>query len=225
MIKRQRGEMGLSIILAIQASIMFGVAPLTAAGVLGQLTGDVFRLALATAAVLLVTRTWPTAMLICGTLLVSLLLPSILWTGRAATASDLLRLGVTTTFDIAVASVVARVALGPGRVTVHRIMGGVILYLSIGIVFANFYRAAALNLHPAFAGLPGNRRAALGELLYFSLSTLTTTGFGDVTPVHPFVRSLANLEAVMGQLFPATLLARLVTLHTAGDSGTDGGQA
>ena len=50
-------------------------------------------------------------------------------------------------------------------------------------------------------------------MLYFSLSTLTTTGFGDIVPVHPFVRSMANLEAVIGQLYPATLLARLVTLH------------
>jgi voltage-gated potassium channel Kch len=50
-------------------------------------------------------------------------------------------------------------------------------------------------------------------LTYFSLSTLTTTGYGDVVPVLPLARSLANLEAVMGQLFPATLLARIVALH------------
>ncbi len=52
-------------------------------------------------------------------------------------------------------------------------------------------------------------------MLYFSLSTLTTTGFGDIVPIHPFVRSMANLEAVIGQLYPATLLARLVSLHVA----------
>jgi len=42
---------------------------------------------------------------------------------------------------------------------------------------------------------------------------LTTTGFGDIAPVHPFARSLANLEAIVGQLYPATILARLVTLE------------
>ena len=47
------------------------------------------------------------------------------------------------------------------------------------------------------------------------LSTLTITGFGDIAPLHPLVRSIANLESVIGQLFPATLLARLVTLHAA----------
>jgi hypothetical protein len=63
----------------------------------------------------------------------------------------------------------------------------------------------------------------LAELLYFSLSTLTTSGYGDIVPVHPFVRSLANLESVIGQLYPATFLARLVTLHgTVAERGPGG---
>ena len=53
------------------------------------------------------------------------------------------------------------------------------------------------------------------KLLYFSFTTLTTVGYGDIVPVHPFARSLANLEAIMGQLYPATLLARVVTLSVA----------
>jgi hypothetical protein len=48
---------------------------------------------------------------------------------------------------------------------------------------------------------------------YFSIVTLTTVGFGDITAVHPFVRSLVMLEALIGQLYPAILLARLVTLE------------
>jgi hypothetical protein len=50
-------------------------------------------------------------------------------------------------------------------------------------------------------------------LLYFSFTCLTTVGFGDITPLHPMARDLANLEAVIGQLYPATLLARLVSLE------------
>jgi hypothetical protein len=53
----------------------------------------------------------------------------------------------------------------------------------------------------------------IDTILYFSFTTLTTTGFGDITPMHPFARSLTNLEAVIGQLYPATILARLVTLE------------
>jgi hypothetical protein len=50
-------------------------------------------------------------------------------------------------------------------------------------------------------------------LLYFSFGTLSTAGFGDIKPIYPIARNLANLEAIIGQLFPATLLARLVSLE------------
>ena len=70
----------------------------------------------------------------------------------------------------------------------------------------------------AFSGLAMRDRTTFAGLLYFSLGSLTTAGAGPITPVHPFVRSMASLEAVIGQLFPATLFARLVTLHA---SGTD----
>jgi hypothetical protein len=46
--------------------------------------------------------------------------------------------------------------------------------------------------------------------------TLTSTGYGDILPINPFARSLVNLESVIGQLFPATLLARLVAQSLAG---------
>jgi hypothetical protein len=50
-------------------------------------------------------------------------------------------------------------------------------------------------------------------VIYYSLSTLTSTGYGDLLPIHTVARSLSNLEAIIGQLFPATLLARIVTLE------------
>jgi hypothetical protein len=53
-------------------------------------------------------------------------------------------------------------------------------------------------------------------LIYFSFVTLTTTGYGDIVPVHPLARSLCNVEAIIGQLYPATLLARLVSLELQG---------
>lgn len=59
---------------------------------------------------------------------------------------------------------------------------------------------------------PGVRTA---ELSYFSLTTITTTGYGDLAPVHQLARSMANMEAVFGQIFPATFVARLVALHLA----------
>jgi hypothetical protein len=54
---------------------------------------------------------------------------------------------------------------------------------------------------------------AHGAILYFSFVTLTSTGFGDIAPVHPVARMLANLEGIIGQFYPATMIARLITLE------------
>jgi Ion channel len=51
------------------------------------------------------------------------------------------------------------------------------------------------------------------SVFYLSFVTLTSTGYGDIVPVHPIARTLCILEAVIGQLYPATLLARIVTLE------------
>jgi voltage-gated potassium channel Kch len=53
------------------------------------------------------------------------------------------------------------------------------------------------------------------ELTYYSFVTLTTVGYGDITPLIPAARSLAIAEALIGQLFPAILIARLVSMEIA----------
>jgi hypothetical protein len=111
--------------------------------------------------------------------------------------------------------VVARTVYAPGKVTLHRIVGAVFLYLNVGLIFVALFGFVALVVPDAFNGLgpiEGNLIIA-GKLVYFSFVTLTTTGYGDITPLHPYARSLVNLEAIFGQLYPATLLARLVTLE------------
>jgi hypothetical protein len=67
----------------------------------------------------------------------------------------------------------------------------------------------------AFTGLRPlqDNLSVAGDLIYFSFVTLTSTGYGDIVPLNPFARGLSNVEAIIGQLYPATLLARLVTLE------------
>jgi hypothetical protein len=50
-------------------------------------------------------------------------------------------------------------------------------------------------------------------MIGISFVTLTSTGYGDIIPVHPVARSVCNVESIIGQLYPATILARLVTLQ------------
>src|SRR3984957_13265075 len=113
--------------------------------------------------------------------------------------------------------VVSRAVFAPGRVTLHHVMGAVLLYLAIAITFVALFTFIGSLVPKAFSGLSLEDSPALASnLIYFSFATLTTTGYGDIFPVHPIARSLCNLEAIFGQLYPATLLARLVTLELAG---------
>jgi hypothetical protein len=112
--------------------------------------------------------------------------------------------------------VVARATFADGRITYHRVMGAVLLYLTVAIAFAALFTFMGTLVPKAFSGMSVQDSPALAsQLIYFSFATLTTTGYGDIAPIHPLARSLCNLEAIFGQLYPATLLARLVTLELA----------
>jgi hypothetical protein len=118
---------------------------------------------------------------------------------------------------IVMVCVVAPAVFGSGRVTYHHIMGAVLLYLTIAVIFVALFTFMGTLVPKAFSGLVVEDSPALASnLIYFSFTTLTTTGYGDIFPVHPIARSLCNLEGIFGQLYPATLLARLVTLEIAG---------
>jgi Ion channel len=113
--------------------------------------------------------------------------------------------------------VVSRAVFAPGQVTFHRIIGAVLLYLAIGLIFVALFCFVSLTVPEAFSGLGPLRdnSAVAANLIYFSFVTLTSVGYGDIAPLHPYARGLANVEAIIGQLYPATLLARLVTLQLA----------
>jgi hypothetical protein len=115
--------------------------------------------------------------------------------------------------------VVGRAVFAPGRITYHRITGAILLYLGIGLTFVALYVFVGLFASDAYAGLSVKDSPAFSStMIYFSFGTLTTAGSGDIAPLHPFARSLCNVEAMIGQLYPATLLARLVTLEIEGES-------
>jgi hypothetical protein len=104
---------------------------------------------------------------------------------------------------------------GAGPVTAHRIRGAITVYLLLGGLWALLYHIAALTIPHAFhltASLAGGEPLPQRVLTYFSFVTLTTTGFGDITPTHSLTRTLAIFEALTGQLYLVITLARLVSL-------------
>jgi hypothetical protein len=115
--------------------------------------------------------------------------------------------------QLALLWIVLTAVFSRGRPTYHRILGAIVLYLGIGMIFVSLDLLLVRLVPGAFGHLPGDSFELRQALTYFSFSSLTTSSFGDILAVHPIARSLANLEAICGQLFPTLLLARVVGLH------------
>ena len=110
--------------------------------------------------------------------------------------------------------IVTQAVFRPGRITYHRIIGAILLYLLIAVAFAALFLLVGLTDHGAIKGITfEDDQSVAAALFYMSFVTLTSTGYGDIIPIHPFARSLCNIESVIGQLYPATLLVRLVILE------------
>lgn len=100
----------------------------------------------------------------------------------------------------------------PGRVSHLRIQGAIAVYLLFGVIWAHAYHIVAV-LHPGSFRGPTDELSNLGGWAYYSYVTLTTVGYGDITPVTQVARTLSIAEALCGQLYLAVLIARLVAME------------
>ena len=117
------------------------------------------------------------------------------------------------------------------RVTLDTIAGAGCAYLLVGLAWAFVYRAMfVINPHSfvfasgSFAHIFEDHARSEPQLMnfaYYSFATLTTTGFGDVTPAMGNSRAISVLEAVVGQFFIAILIARLVSLEIVHSASGD----
>jgi voltage-gated potassium channel len=99
-----------------------------------------------------------------------------------------------------------------GPITLNRLMGGICIYVLLGMCWSIIYMYL-IWWHPdAFAGAVADTpdNPLFWDMIYFSFVTLTTLGYGDITPVEPVARALAYTEAIVGQLFIAILIGTLV---------------
>jgi hypothetical protein len=130
-------------------------------------------------------------------------------------------LGFVVAFTIFLAFIIGRLLVfiffAP-RVTSEVLFAGVSVYLLLGLLWASAYAVTARLIPNSFTDVAATRDRLQGfEAIYFSLTTLTTAGFGDIAPVSGPARMLAMMEAAMGTLYLAVLVSRLVSLHIAGD--------
>lgn len=195
----------LSVLLGVQVVFIFLIEPLVNTEALPRWLLEFFQLLMPLVSFVVLPRrskVRPLILLTAGPILALELIENGVFAGL------LLRLFVT----VAITILVARAVFRAETVTTHQLLGAVVVYLNLALLFMGIFSAIRHAVPSAFETFT-HQPLKPGELLYFSITTLTSTGYGDLLPVHPLARSMANLEAVSGQLFLATFLARVVTLH------------
>lgn len=104
----------------------------------------------------------------------------------------------------------------------QRILCGAASFVMLGFLFTAFHGLVATfeaGRYVVAENLEGGRAPRWVDFLWLSFSTLTTAGFGDVSPVGTWPCAVASLEALCGILYPATLIARIASLPAPGESG------
>lgn len=126
-------------------------------------------------------------------------------------------LGLQLIFCLLATGIVIRDLFLKGKVDANKILGAICLYLLLGVVWSILYTALNSVSSGSFSGLQySSLRGQLTEFIYFSFITLTTLGYGDISPISPLARTLAYLEAGFGQFYIAILVASLVGIHITG---------
>ena len=117
--------------------------------------------------------------------------------------------------------VILRDIFAERTVTRDEVVGTVCGYIIAAALWANLYALVEIFVPGSFTFPPGLAMDAAGwngrvaVFNYFSIVTLTTMGYGDITPVHPPATALATLEAIFGQFYIAIVVAQLVGLKLA----------
>ena len=93
------------------------------------------------------------------------------------------------------------------------ICGAAAIYLMFALIWSVSYSLIETLAPGSFANLTAGNAAGRSEFLYFSLTTLTTLGYGEISPLSPAVRIWVTLEAVVGVLYVAILVAGLVSMY------------
>jgi len=151
----------------------------------------------------------------------------VAWLSTHRTTVEIIFVAMFAAFCLYTALVILRHVLAPGPVYAETVHAALSVYILLALFWAGAYALVEINLPGAFSlGAPSpNAQVQLegaylfADMLHLSIATLTSTGYGDITPVAPFARSLCQLEQLVGVFYIAVLISRLLGLYQSPDRG------
>jgi hypothetical protein len=204
-------DQSLTFFLAVLILIIFVVFPLAGLGWLGKIIVDLVLSILLLSGAVATKRSRTLTVLVVLLTLTGLV---VHWTGAYAPkfGHPILESALLLSCLLAFAVITLVQVFSPGEINLHRVLGAIAAYLLIGLMWSYAYFLADMiipgSIHPTTT--TQEAVAPMARYVYFSFTTLTTLGYGDIVPVHPIARTLAVCEGLIGQLYPAVLIAGLL---------------
>jgi hypothetical protein len=211
---------GFGTVLLISLLAFIGLYPLLFGGIAVRLAGGLILAAILVSSA--ATASQSRTLRVVGVVLAILSLGlQVEWLETNSIITEAIRVAALTIFFLYTALLIFRHVLSCGPVYADRVHAALSVYILLALSWACIYAFIEIISPGAFSfaatttgtTAPPQGPYLLGDMLYFSVATLTSTGYGDITPVAPFARSMSQLEQLVGVFYIAVLISRLVGLY------------
>jgi hypothetical protein len=211
---------GYGTLLLIALLLFVGLHPLMMGGVAARIIGSLIIVGILVAGTLVASRS-PVQWAISGTLAVISLALQVTWFITHDVRVEAAVMSTFSIFCLYTAIVILRHVLGFGPIYADRVHAALSVYILLALAWAGAFamleimQPGAFSIPAAFGHNPAEPQGMnlLLTMFHFSMTTLTSTGYGDITPLAPFARSLSVLEQLIGVFYIAVLISRLIGLY------------
>jgi hypothetical protein len=211
---------GAGTILLISLVAFIGLYPLLLGEIVGRIAGGcILAVIFVTGGVTASESTMHRSIsFVLATLAIGL---QIAWLSTHNKVIEIVFIAVFAVFCLYTALVILRRVLAPGPVFAGTVHAALSVYILLALFWTGAYVLVEINsqgsfsLGPTSSEIPSHLEVAylFADMLHLSIATLTSTGYGDITPVAPFARSLSQLEQLLGVFYIAVLISRLIGLY------------
>jgi hypothetical protein len=211
---------GAGTILLISLVAFIGLYPLMLGETVGRVAGGIILATIFVAGAVTASRSTVHRSISIAMALVALCL-QVAWLSTHDRTIETAFIAVFAVFCLYTALVILRRVLASGPVFVDTVHAALSVYILLALFWTAAYSLVEIvspgsfSLGPTAPGEPAHQTSAylIADMLHLSIATLTSTGYGDITPVAPFARSLSQLEQLVGVFYIAVLISRLIGLY------------